>query len=63
MIEKGEVMKYKCLNCNSFFNEDKIKIRISYDKVEYWGIMVNMETTEWFCPYCGSDDIEEDYED
>lgn len=56
-------MRYKCSDCEEYFNEDNINKIDNGNYEEYFGAKVWMPCVEYFCPYCGSDDIEEYHED
>ena len=48
---------YRCLDCKEIFDEPDAR---TWEEVsEYWGRPVGEKFTEYTCPSCGSDDIEE----
>ena len=51
---------YKCNNCNHIFEEPIIE----YDDPSPSGVSLPSGYYEyWYCPKCGSDDVEEDWTD
>lgn len=54
---------YKCTDCKERFYESEIDKRSYRESYECFGSPYSQEVEEWYCPFCGSDDIEECYGD
>lgn len=48
---------FKCLDCGATFPEPNVE-QIE-DPREYWGAACSETFVEYHCPYCGSDDVDE----
>lgn len=52
-------MNCKCFKCKRTFNEEERIEREVREPYEFWGESGTALFVEYFCPFCGSDDIEE----
>lgn len=54
----------KCYDCGAVFEEDEVVVE-EYDESrgEFWGMPCSEHIVEWHCPCCGSDGIDDYYEE
>ena len=58
------MMRYICSECKEIFNESEIVVNSYTEKMgEFWGAPAYETFYEDHCPYCGSNYIEEYYEE
>lgn len=52
-------MNCTCYKCKRTFNEEERIEREVREPYEFWGEKGTALFLEYFCPFCGSDDVEE----
>ena len=50
---------YRCQSCGWEGNEFEVEVREFTEKHEFWGAPVFETLCEYYCPDCGSEDVEE----
>lgn len=56
-------LKFKCHSCGEVVDYPDIR-EWDEPRGEFWGMPCSEHMIEWYCPVCGSDDIDQDfYED
>ena len=54
---------YKCDCCGEIFDEDELEYEIETNCSECWGSPAYEDYSVPVCPFCGSEDIDETYDD
>lgn len=52
---------YECHTCGEIFSENEFEVQKFTDWVPYGDTNVPMDSYEYYCPYCGSDDYHNYY--
>lgn len=50
----------KCESCGETFEREEARVRLIPEQYEVWGRCITHEYAEWHCPYCNSDEIQEE---